>query len=291
MLSYDWLKIIAAIAAAVLLICVFFTTVQTRPRPQQVFTVYGYRELLAGAATEGLDDDLLDELSYDVLKAEIETFGTGEYSDAAFTARRSASLGTVMFTTTNKYIDAQGNETTVLESVAGGETAELALDLEQYFADCRAYLERFFGEDLGSLNKEEARACFMKRNGEDRRFRTQQKLEEGVLEEYSRLERLKEDYLFVLSRFESGLIEYSFVTDKNGQPRANAIALGKLQRLSEFYYYNEISGEETVRTSRNIVLFFFRNDNDAGKPAAQVTNDLRYEPVSFLRYLIKEYGE
>ena len=53
LLSYDWLKIVAAILAAVLVICVFFTTVKTRPGKYHTFTVYGYRELVEGGDANG----------------------------------------------------------------------------------------------------------------------------------------------------------------------------------------------------------------------------------------------
>ena len=42
LLSYDWLKIIAAILAVVFLLIVFFTTIKTRAREEQIYTVYAY---------------------------------------------------------------------------------------------------------------------------------------------------------------------------------------------------------------------------------------------------------
>lgn len=299
MLSYDWLKIIAAIAVAVLFICVFFTTVSTRPGQYQVFTVYGYRELAAGEDASGFLGELQERgvFSYDILKTEQETFGTGQYADAAFTARRSVMKGTVMFTTTNR-TDENDVSATVIKEILGGENCSMALDLDVYLDDCKNYLIRFFGEDWehGTLDKAEAEACFSERNGKDRRYRTAAKKAEGILREYERLEQLREDYLFVKARVDDGTLPYVDVADEKDAMHHKAFALGKLTGLRNYYYYtettkNEETGEEvTVTSSANVCLFFFRNDNDEGKAAKAVENDLRYEPISYLRALVERFG-
>lgn len=301
LISYDWLKIVAGILAAVLALCVFFTTVKTRPRDNQVFAIYGYREVTAGEGCRGLSDRLLENgiFSYDVLSVENETFGTDQYSDTALAARRSTMLGSVMFTTTNpmECTDESGNVvkdengetvyTTVLASLVGGNEL-VAYDLERYLADCENYLIRFFGENWreGSLNEEEARRCFEARNGSDRRFRSQEKKEEGVLKEKERLESLRENYLAALGYLESGLISYVRTPNNEGGTSAMAFSLGGLRTLRNLYFYTENGGP----VSSNICLIFFRNDYDAGKPAAEVTNDLRYEPLAFLRYVVETYA-
>ncbi len=38
-LSYDWLKILIAVAVAVTAVCVFFSMIKTRARDEQVFSV------------------------------------------------------------------------------------------------------------------------------------------------------------------------------------------------------------------------------------------------------------
>ncbi len=299
MLSYDWLKIIAAIAVAVLFICVFFTTVSTRPGTYQVFTVYGYRELFAGEAANGFVEELKEDgvFSYDILKAEQETFGTSQYADAAFTARRSVLEGTVMFTTTNR-TDEDDPSATVIKELLGGENCPMALDLDVYFDDCKNYLIRFFGEDWekGALDTAEAEACFLKRNGKDRRYRTDEKKAEGILQECERLEQLREDYLFVRKCMEEGTLPYVDVADEKDVVHHKAFALGKLAGLRSYYYYTETMTDEesnqetTVASSANVCLFFFRNDSDEGKSAENVENDLRYEPISFVRALVERFG-
>ncbi len=81
LLSYDWLKIIAAILAVVLILIVFFTTIKTRARDEQIFTVYAYSTpdsvsegdadmtLYSGADADAFSDRALANgvFSYDVL--------------------------------------------------------------------------------------------------------------------------------------------------------------------------------------------------------------------------------
>lgn len=293
LLSYDWLKIILAIAAAVFAICVFFTTVQTRPRENQVFTVYGYRELNAASGAADLMEKLLKEgvFSYDILDAQQETFGTGQYAETAFAARRSAGQGTVMFTTTNR-TDADDPSKTVISEFLGGEMHGLALDLDVYIADCENYLIRFFGEKWrqGELDRAEAEECFFRRNEKDRRYRSEEKKQAGILQEYARLEKLREDYSYILTKIGDGTLSFVSVNDENGTSRVKAFALGKLAGLRDFYYYSEETDGVTVTTAANVCMFVLSNDRDAGRNAYAVENDLRYETFSFLRALIERFG-
>ncbi len=295
LLSYDWLKIIAAIIFAVLGLVVFFTTVGTRVGKHQLFTIYGYREIVAGESASGFADGLLSRgvFSYDILDAELETFGTNEYSETAFAARRSAELGTVMFTTTNLITDeTTGESSTVLQNLAGGKATEIALDLEQYFIDCEQYLIRFFGENWteNPLNGEEAEKCFLKRNGHDKRFRSDEKKAEGIELEKARLEKLREDFLAVRGFFGDGTLTFSYVKDESGNDRAAAIALGGLPQIRKLYFYTTEEDGKTVQATANVCLMLFRNDWEAGLPADVIENDLRYEPVSFVRYLVDRFG-
>lgn len=294
LLSYDWLKIIVAIVFATLGLVVFFTTVKARPAKTQRFSIYGYRELVKGSDAERVAGWVMDGvLSYDILDVEFENFGTDRYAETAFAARRAAELGTVMFTTTNRSANSSEEEPfTVLQELTGGEATELSLDLERYMEDCRNYLIRFFGEDFehGPLDAAEAEKCFLARNAKDRRFRTEEKKKAGIALEGERLEKLRSDYLAVCGYLESGTVGYSYVTDADGKERAAAFSLGALKQLRNFFYYVTEDGETKETSTQNICLILFRNDSDAGKRADLVENDLRYEPLSFLRYVVEKFG-
>lgn len=297
MLSYDWLKIIVAIVAAVLGLSVFFTTVAPRPREHQIFTVYAYRELADGEDAMELADTLKQRavFSYDILNVESESFGTGQYSETAYVARMMAGEGTAMFTTTNSSVvtvDGEERETTVLEEVTSGEDLNLTLDTVQYLTDCENYLIRFFGENwrTGDLNRSEAERCFLNRNEKDRRFRSEEKRAAGIESEYKRLESLREDFALVSDKFADGTLSHAYVRD-GGEEYPRAFRLGKLKGLSRLYYYPVENDGKRESKTENICLVLFHRDDDAGKPAFFVENDLRYEAISFLRYLIDRYGD
>lgn len=302
MLSYDWLKIVISIVVAVLALVVFFTTVQTRPGRTHVFTVFGYREIVAGSDARTLTDDMEARgvFSYDILETRVETFGENTYSEQAFAARRSAGEGSVLFTTTNAMTTrneaGEEVETTVLQWRAGGESTEFGYDVVQFFRDCENYLVRFFGADYKTdphLDEEEAERCFLKRNGKDKRYRKAANREQGILDERARLEKLRDDYIAVMGCFEGDkpLFDLEYVTDNNGNQRAAAIGLGGLSDgFKALYYYNDPAGETSGPLYENVCLVLLRNDGDAGKAQTEIGNDLRYEPVSFLRYLAERYG-
>ena len=162
LLSYDWLKIVAAILAVVFLLIIFFTTIKTRARDEQIFTVYAYSttesvsggdvdmELQSGEDANGFASHALSSgaFSYDILSVEFENFGSNNYSEQLFTSRRMAGQGTVMFVSDYISPDKDPDETELISSLDllfSDASAEFALDTKQYFSDCEAYLTRFFG--------------------------------------------------------------------------------------------------------------------------------------------------
>lgn len=321
LLSYDWLKIIAAILAVVFLLLVFFTTIKTRARDEQIYTVYIYSTtesvsggdpdmtLLSGDganefARAGMEKGIF---SYDVLNAELENFGSGAYSETIFQSRRMAMQGTVMFVsdylTPGKEAEEGETLTTTLDQLL--ENVEdpdrcFVLETEQYLKDCESYLVRFFGGNWreGTLDREEARACFMARNEKDNRYHLASQKEQGVKDEEARLEKLREDFIFVLDNcFATGVYTHTEVT-LGGEGKevtgSYAVNVGGLPSLRKFVYHNvkrtnEAGQEEYVQSGEDICLVLFNNDNDEGK-GGDAANDLRFETISFLRYLFEEYG-
>lgn len=310
-LAYDWLKILIAVALAVTAVCVFFTTIKTRVRDEQVFTVYAYTDMKMGADGEILGNTLLKSgvLSYEILKTDVEQladtasgslFG-GLYGGALYATRITESSRTVMFTSAVDEIDSAGYEAVEMllgvNAYSEGADPHGFLNFETYLNDCKAYLQQFFGDDVaaGALDTQKAEEEFLARNGEDRRFTSDKKRAEGLLRERERLEKLRKDYVAVEKAFESGLLSYEYITiDEAHADSAHGVEqgeyncgvkLGNLPELRKLFYYEEVRENETMRASNKTSLILF---NTAALANRQ--NALRYETVAFLSYLIANYG-
>ena len=309
LLSYDWLKIIAAILAVVFILIVFFTTIKTRARNEQEFIIYAYSTteslsggdpdmtLYNGERANTFSDELLESgaLSYDVLYSTFENLGNDQYSETLFTARRMAGQGTVMLVSDYISPDKDPEEEELVSSLDllfSTTTSEFAYDPNEYFAECEEYLQRFFGENWreGTLNEEEAEACFLSRNEKDNRYHLASQREVGIEDEKQRLLKLREDYIFVLENcIETGLFTYPEVTllvdeyEEETTTGTYAIDIGDLPALRELVYHYVEAGETSVQSSEDICLVILKNPD-------RMESDLRFETVSFLRYLYEEYG-
>lgn len=296
LISYDWIKILLSIVAAVLVICVFFTTIKTRAREEQLYKIYGYGSVSSGSAETSLADDLKEKgvFSYDVLDVSVEVFGTGQYSGAAFTARRMAGEGSVMFLSDRETVSEENESgtTSELREYIGGNPDGAALDVAQWLTDCENYLVRFFGENWreGTLDEAETEACFLDRNAEDNRYRKEDARADGIEDEKARLEKLRADYIYVLGCFDEGKLTQISLTNSDGGTKAYAVGFHNFANLSDLLYYTyEEEDGTTVRTAEKLCMILFSNDDDVGK-GAETENDLRFETISFLRYLVETYG-
>ena len=292
LLAYDWLKIVIAIVLSVTVLSVFFTMVRTRPTDAQTYTVYGYTGVYRGQDFNTIGDSLKSGVfSYDVLETTVESFEGNAYSNAAFSARRAAGEGTVLFVSDFDEDGEEGEKVSDLHSLVTEyliqpdterETLGLVVDVREYIAEGAEYLKRFFGENWreGSLDEEAARACFEARNSKDKRFRfNREKYEAGVKSEYERLEQLRKDYIFVLSAFEEGTFTYTEHTTAMGNTYAVGIRLGALKNIANLFYYTDGSGAQTALELNLTVL----NNSDR-------LGDLKYETYTFLRYLAEKYA-
>lgn len=296
LLSYDWLKIVAAILGAVCLLSVLFTTMRTRPRDNQIFAVYAYTDLQRGLEESRVGEDMLEKgvFSYDILKTQAESFNGNMYSGMAFNARRAAGEGTVMFISDVRKPAEEGKEPvkSALQTLAGdmiekdasgNERMGLFLDPQKFFSDCEAYLQRFFGENwqTGALDEGEAEACFLARNGRDKRYKNEESIKKGIEDEKARLIKLRDDLIAVTAMFESGKFNFVSVKGENKE-HVCAVNVGKLGGLSNVYYYTEEENGTTVRKTDAVCLTIFDNGDRQG--------DLKYETVSFFRYLGEHFN-
>lgn len=296
LLSYDWLKIIAAILGAVCLLAVLFTTARTRPRDNQIFTVYGYTDLVRGEDESLVGEDMLEKgvFSYDILKTQAESFNGNMYSAMAFNARRAAGEGTVMFISDVRKPAEEGKEPekSALQTLAGDmlrkdadghEQMDLFLDPQKFFADSEAYLKGFFGEDwqTGELDGAKAEEAFRARNGGDKRYKNEESIQKGIEDEKARLIKLRADLIAVNGMFENGTFTYVSVAGEEKE-HVCAVNVGRLSGISKVYYYTQEENGTTVRKTDAVCLTIFDNGDRQG--------DLKYDTVSFFRYLGEHFN-
>lgn len=276
LLSYDWLKILAVIAVAITFLTLFFTMVRTRPTEEQTFTVYGY---CVGAGPTGQSNPNKNLFSYEILTTGSETFDSK--TSYLFQIRRSTGQGTVLFVSDIEQRDESGNVTVQsdLSSLTEGGDGVLGLDTREFLSDCEAYLKRFFGEELKeeNLNAELVRETFLARNGKDKRFRTDAKKEAGIVQETERIKKLRADYLAVKDAIESGKLAHREM-EKDGVTHSVAFCMGELNKINRLYYCGDYEGKQDA-----LYLMILNNRNKE--------SDLRYEAVSYLSYLVREFGE
>lgn len=288
LLSYDWLKMIFCAAAAVLALVVFFTTVRTVPTEAQTYTVYAWTDLYSGDDSPHLKDALKKGgvFSYDILDVTTESFQGNAYSEATFTARRAVVEGDCMFLSNAPEYAEDGTETKAsalhdfIKRYPG-----IVLDTQKYFEDCKAYLNGFYGGDWqnGALDPAKAEACFRARNTGDKRFKKQSAIAAGIESEKARIEQLREDLKFVLNCFEKGIFSFTQGKDEDGKEFACAVRVGgaEMSGLSRLYYYPAEREGQKVNASETLNLVLFDNGTSDG--------DMKYESVSFLRYLATTY--
>ena len=310
LLSYDWLKMLVTIAIFVFLVVLLFTMTATRVTNAQTFTVYAYNDVTAGRDFNSLADKLKDEdvLSYDILETTTEKFSADSQYDL-YSLRRTTGEGTVMFVSDvrvyetdddgNPVPDENGDpkiETeSALYSLAMGSTVDsedpisgTLYDCKYYIESCAEYLSGFFEGDWetsNTLDEAAVRASFLERNSGDKRYKNDEAREKGIADERQRILDLRDDYLVVLQCFENGTFKYTEYTAKNvdGSSFTSVLGinLGGLEKIADLAYYTDGEGNQVVSNLNLVILY--NNFHEA--------NGLRFEPVTFLRYLYEEYGE
>ncbi len=295
-LSYDWLKILLAVVFVIAALSVFFTTVRTRPKGEQEYSLFAYSDLTAGEDAPLLGDSLYEKgvFSYDVLLVNAEGFGSNMLANAAFNARRSTGQGNSMFignavfddgddTTEDKSMLQQFVEGYLVRTEDGGRKLELLLDARAYFEEAGEYLVRFYGENWREEGATQDAAaveeCFLNRNGKDKRFKTAKQKAQGIESEKGRIAKLRADLLAVEAAFGDGTLTLTTVETEYGAFTVG-VCLGNLPGLSKLYYYTQDNGK--VKTVEEMNLVLFNNGSAMG--------DLKFETVSLLRYFLQTYA-
>ncbi len=294
LLSYDWLKILGVIAAAVLLLYVIFVMIAARPTVVQVFTVYTYGAR-TGADGPSLAESLDGKFSYDILKVEMQNFEDSAVGQQALSVRRSALEGDVVIVA--NYTEEE-NGLTPFERIAAGYshynpedgTCDGYYEIPAFLTETEQYLQDYFGNGLsGEPDETAVMRSFARIGASDKRFRTDAQKEAGLAGERARVKALRDNYLFVKAAFDGGslyTVDYTFTYQPGSASAGEAakmhypfgIGLGNLTGLTDLFRYS--GGGSAV--NRELVLLFFDNGNRA--------EDAKYENWAFLRYLLETYA-
>ncbi len=295
LLSYDWLKMILAAAAVVVSIVVLFTMIRTRPTAAQKYTVYSIGGLEPARDSAYLVESLKKEFSYDILDVSMENFQESSIGNTSFAARRGVLEGNALFVSDEA---ADENTLSPFSSICQSGLSQehtpeehigLFHDIGELMRDCENYLMNFYGEDWENsddLDMGRVRACFMARNGSDKRFKTDAQKEAGVQSEAARIALIKKNYLAVREAFEKGgltTVGYHSEFDYGGEHIDRTynvgINLGRLTGISDLFFYTKADGS---KSKDKLTLLFFNNGEEAG--------DAKYENFVFLGYLLRTYA-
>lgn len=210
MLSYDWLKIVGIIVAAILFWSLVFTTTATRITPAQQFTAINYFGNVSTFSTKfskTLNSALSqDVFSYEVIEVtEVDVGGNKEYGSTLMEARVATYEGDVIFVpnvpATDVEYELNGekvHDTYMQRLMRGYGYSLMNLDLEDndgYFNRMERYLNHYYDGDYktGTLNEAAVRADFMERieRNKDKRFKKSAEIEQGVQGDVARIEKYR----------------------------------------------------------------------------------------------------
>ncbi|MBE7078131.1 MAG: hypothetical protein E7377_05500 [Clostridiales bacterium] len=315
LLSYDWLKIVGLIAAAIIVWTLIFTMTATRITPAQQFTVLNYngnvsltRTKFSSMFSKAYNDGVF---SYEVLETtEIDLPMSAEYAGTIMEARVATSEGDVIFvseTENTNYSYKIGEETyydTYLQNLVSSY-GYLLYNLDphaddSFFGEMKTYVNRYYQNgnyETGTLNKEKVESDFRARiiKNKDKRFKKETQIVAGLEEEIKRIEK----YAAALTEFygylDAGLIESTQTVVTNHETGEtvregifslnicpNKDTMGKLSDYVGYYkeYEDESGNKQQVLTAENMNVAFFNFED--------VEEGFQYESLLFVNALIRQ---
>ena len=317
MLSYDWLKIVGAAVAAIIVWTLVFTVSATRITPSQQFTAISYFGNVSTINTK-FTKTLTDAYSKDVFSSEVleigevDIGGNEDYGSTLMETRMATSEGDVIFTsmlTADDYgYDVNGEtvyDTYLQRLVRHYGYAIENLDLENedgFFNRMERYLNHYYGGDYktGTLDTATVRADFMARieKNKDKRFKKSSEIEQGVKDDGARIEKYRDALVEFYGYLESGLVtlETTVVPDyenyqADGKPLWEGIYsinlcpdCSKMPNLKDIVAYVEtVTSEEGEEQN----LLCADNMNVAILKFDDVEEGFEYESLLYINYVIR----
>lgn len=325
MLSYDWIKILAIAAVAIVLWSLIFTTSATRATIGQTFYLYSFYDV---SMKNENDLEYLQEhnaLSYDILDLSTYGFTDNSYLSQIMTSYFSACQGDVLFITDIKPAAEEDEETSEdtneeekpsqtlkdalnaysnLQSFASAYysiLAPLGSDLtdengkvikENYFTACESYLDKFYSGDFrsGTLDEGAVKDNFNTRMKKDKRFKTETQKAAGLENEKIRIENLRTSYLNVQSALEKNIISIKAteLVVADGKQEKDTITDDDWKTV-----YCSIDLSNISNITEYVTNTQQENSNEGLSLAifdwSSKQYDLQFEPITYLDYLITTY--
>ena len=316
LLSYDWLKIIASVIAAIFFWSLIFTMTATRCTDGESFYLVVYEGVRTADATS--NENYLAEMqdkgyfSYDVLEREVtEITSTGQYSASyMLTLRLSTHEGDV-------FLSGGGNDLKKAQ-----ESGEFSADnisqiqslvnqgvlqsLESLLGAAKDYCTKTFitehEDGTYTVNREAIADYFRTYRIKSARnykktYRTEAQIAEGIEKEIERIESVYLNYRFITeaidrtSGTEDDFLWYAapmYQETEDGEilfrdTKAYGIDLSRLkggEKTVESQWY--LIDEEGGVTTDGLVLSVFNY--------AEYQPDLQYEALSFIAYTLRTFG-
>jgi hypothetical protein len=313
MLSYDWLKIVGGILAAILVWSLIFTMSATRITPAQQFTAINYFGNV-GTINTNFSGTLISAqnkgiFSYEVIETtEVDVGGNQEYGSTLMETHIATSEGDVVFVPNipnegYKY-ERDGEEVydTYLQSLVRGYSYCLMNldrdDEEGFFMQMERYLNHYFtgGYKTGVLNEETVREDFLNRieENKDKRYKKKDAIEKGVKDDVARIQKYRDALVEFDGYLASGLVQLETTTvwdyDNN-----------KLF-LEGVYSINLCPNNETMPNLKNIAAYMKTVEGEEGEQQNVLCADnmhvglltfddveegFEYESLLYVNYVIR----
>lgn len=316
MLSYDWLKILIVVIAAIFVWSLLFTTTATRCTDGENFYLVVYEGVKTTNASSNAKylDDMTNEgaFSYDVLSRSVtEISSTGQYSASyMLSLRLSTHEGDVFLSGGgNDLRKAQEEGKAEIETVAQVQylvNNGILQSIDDLLVAAREYCTKSFitenGDGTYTVNEKEIEKYFREYRIRSARnykktYRTEAQITEGVKKEIERIETIYKNYLYITKAIEktkgteNDFLWYTakmYRETEGGEvkykdTKAYGIDLSKVKGGSEeveSQWY--LIDKEGKITTDGLVLTVF--------DYTQYQPDMQYETLSFLAHTLRKFG-
>ncbi len=308
LLSYDWLKILGLIAGVIVIWSLVFTMTATRITPAQQFTVFNHYANASVEYTSFYDHyeraKSNDVFSYEVLENDvIDLPAAGEqYIYTMCDTRFATSEGDMMFVPNilDTSTEELGEKQMSYPETFTARYRSVLCDWDTFMQEARTYLNSYFGGNYktGELNKEKAERIFRSKveQSKDKRFRRKSKLEQGVKDEYTRLQKYRDALVQLEAYLEDGTVKLQSVQYKDGTGEPYKNADGSV--FDERNYLLNICPDESKASKLKNLVYYGKENADGAKVASaqdmcvmlfkleEMDENFQYETLLYVNHVI-----